>query len=92
MLEDHLAVGWEHEVEVVIDAPLDHVRRLLPRSLGTAEPRDDGTTRVVGSTSNPAWYAQQLAGIPVPYRIVGSAEIREAARLLGERLLAASRA
>ena len=92
MLEDHLAVGWEHEVEVVIDAPLDHVRRLLPRSLGTAEPRDDGTTRVVGSTSNPAWYAQQLAGIPVPSRIVGSAEIREAARLLGERLLAASRA
>jgi hypothetical protein len=31
-LEDHLAVGWEHDVEVVIDAPLDAVDALpLPR-------------------------------------------------------------
>lgn len=90
MLEDHLAVGWEHQVEVVLDAPVDEVRRALPRSLGTAEVLDDGRARLVGSTSNPACYAQQLAGVPVPYRIVGSAEIREAARALGERLLAAS--
>lgn len=92
MLEDHLAVGWEHEVEVVLDAPVDDVRRALPRSLGGTEPIDERTTRLVGSTSNPAWYAQQLAGVPVPYRILGGPEVRDAARLLGERLLAASRA
>jgi len=30
MLEEHLAIGWEYDVEVVIDAPLDTVARCLP--------------------------------------------------------------
>ncbi len=90
MLEEHLAVGWEYDTEVVIDAPLETVARRLPRALGRLEPLDAETTRLVGSTSNPGWYAEQLAAIPVPYRIVRSAEIQEAARVLGQRLLAAA--
>jgi predicted DNA-binding transcriptional regulator YafY len=90
MLEEHLAVGWEYDVEVIIDAPFDTVAPCLPRPLGRLEPLDAETTRLVGSTSNPVWYAEQLAVIPAPYRIVRSAEVREAARVLGQRLLAAS--
>jgi predicted DNA-binding transcriptional regulator YafY len=90
MLEEHLAVGWEYEVEVVVDAPADIVARCLPRAIGRLEPLDAEATRLVASTSNPVWYAEQLAAIPAPYRIVGSPEIQEAARLLGRRLLAAS--
>jgi predicted DNA-binding transcriptional regulator YafY len=89
MLEEHLAVGWEYDVDVVIDAPLDSVVRCLPRALGRLEPLDVETTRLSGSTSNPVWYAEQLAAIPASYRIVGCPEIQEAARLLGRRLLAA---
>lgn len=33
-LEEHLAVGWEYDLEVVIKAPLDAVARCAPRSLG----------------------------------------------------------
>jgi predicted DNA-binding transcriptional regulator YafY len=88
-LEEHLAVGWEYDVEAVIDAPAGTVARCLPRALGRLEPLDAGTTRLVGSTSNPAWYAQQLAAIPAPYRIVRCPELQEAARVLGRRLLAA---
>lgn len=90
MLEEHLAVGWEYEVEVVIDAPFNTVARCVSRAIGVLEPLDAETTRLVGSTSNPVWYAEQLATIPAPYRIVRSPEIREAARLLGRRLLAAT--
>jgi predicted DNA-binding transcriptional regulator YafY len=90
MLEEHLAVGWEYDTEVVIDAPLDTVARCLPRVLGRLEPLDEGTTRLVGSTSNPVWYAEMLAGTPASYRIVGCAELQAAARVLGQRLLAAS--
>jgi predicted DNA-binding transcriptional regulator YafY len=90
VLEDHLAVGWEYDTELVIDAPLDVVARCLPRSLGSLEPVDAQTTRLVGSTSNPRWYAEQLTAIPAAYRIVGSPELRQAAGVLGERLLAAS--
>jgi predicted DNA-binding transcriptional regulator YafY len=89
MLEEHLAVGWEYEVEVVIDAAADRVGCRVPRALGRLEPLDAGTCRLVGSTSNPVWYAEQLAVIPAPYRIVRCPELQEAARVLGQRLLAA---
>jgi predicted DNA-binding transcriptional regulator YafY len=88
-LEAHLAVGWEYEVEVVIDAPAEAVGRCLPRTLGRLEPLDAGTSRLVGSTSNPYWYAEQLAAVPAPYRIVRCPELQRAARVLGQRLLAA---
>jgi predicted DNA-binding transcriptional regulator YafY len=90
MLEDHLAVGWEYDVEVVIHAPVDTVTRCLPRALGRLEPLDAKTSRLVGSTSNPVWYAEQLAAIPASYRIVRCPELQEAARVLGQRLLAAA--
>ena len=90
MLEEHLAVGWEYEVEILIDAPADTVARCVPRAIGRLEPVDARTSRLVGSTSNPIWYAEQLAAIPAPYRIVQCPEVRQAARVLGERLLAAS--
>jgi predicted DNA-binding transcriptional regulator YafY len=89
-LEEHLAVGWEYDVEVVIDAPADAVARCIPRTLGRLEPIDDTTTRLVGSTSNPWWYAEQLAAVPAPYRIVTCPELQEAARAIGARLLAAA--
>jgi predicted DNA-binding transcriptional regulator YafY len=89
MLEEHLSVGWEYDVEVVIEAPVETVARCLPRALGRLEPLDAETTRLVGSTSNPWWYAEQLAAIPASYRLVRCPELQEAARVLGRRLLAA---
>ncbi len=90
MLEEHLAVGWEYEVEVVIDALIDKIGCRLPRALGRLEPLDDGTTRLTGSTGNPMWYAEQLVTIPAPYRIVKCPELQNAARVLGQRLLGAA--
>jgi predicted DNA-binding transcriptional regulator YafY len=90
-LEDHLAVGWEYDVDVVVDAPLDVVGRCIPRALGRLEARDDGSTRIVGSTSNPIWYAEQLAAVPAAFRIVGGPELRRSTHELAQRMLAASR-
>ena len=90
LLEEHLAVGWEHEVEVVIAAPLDEVARHLPRALGRLERVDDTSTRLVASTSNPRWYAEQLAAVPAAYRVVGSPVLRAAAREVAQRMLAAT--
>jgi predicted DNA-binding transcriptional regulator YafY len=90
MLEEHLGVGWEYEAEVVIDAAAASVARWLPRILGRLEPLDPTTTRLVGSTSNPGWYVEQLAAIPARYRILKGEELRRAARDVGERMLAAA--
>jgi predicted DNA-binding transcriptional regulator YafY len=89
VLEDHLAVGWEYEAEVIIDAPADVARRCVSRVLGKLEPIDAHSSRLVGTTSNPAWYAEELASLPAPFRIVRCPELKDAARELGRRMLAA---
>jgi predicted DNA-binding transcriptional regulator YafY len=90
LLEEHLAVGWEYDVDVAIDAPFDAVRGRVPRALGRLEPDDAGTSRLVGSTSNAAWYAERLAALPAPFRVMGGPELRDAVEALGRRLLAAA--
>jgi predicted DNA-binding transcriptional regulator YafY len=92
VLEANLAVGWDYETEVVIDAPFSAAARCVPRTLGRLEPLSDETSRLVGSTGNPAWYVEQLVAIPASYRIVGGPELLAAARRLGQRLLAAASA
>jgi predicted DNA-binding transcriptional regulator YafY len=89
-LEEHLAAGWEYDVEIIIDAPVETVAPRLSRTLGQLEPLDSKTSRLAGSTSNPVWYAGQLAAIPAPYRILACPELQEAARVIGQRLLEAS--
>lgn len=89
-LEEHLAAGWDYEVEVVVDAPVETVGRYLSRMMGRLDAVDDRTTRVVGTTGNPFWYAERLVVLPVPYRIVRGPEVQRAARKVGERLLAAA--
>jgi predicted DNA-binding transcriptional regulator YafY len=89
-LEDHLAVGWEYRCEVLVDSPLDRLAPCVPRSLGRLTAAGEECTRLVGSTSNPYWYAEQLAALPAPFRVVGGPELRHTTRALGERLLAAT--
>lgn len=89
-VEEHLAVGWRYEVEVLIDAPVEVVARCLPRQLGRLEPTDDDCSRLVGSTESVHWYAEQLAALPAPFRILGPPELRRAAAQIGRRLLDAS--
>jgi predicted DNA-binding transcriptional regulator YafY len=85
-LENHLAAGWEYDTEVVVSAPVETVTQWLPRGLGRLEEAPEGTTRLVGSTSNPAWYSEQLVVLPVPFRIVNGPELRAAAKAIAERL------
>lgn len=89
-LEAHLAVGWEYDVEVLIDAPLDRVARCIPRPMGKLEPVDTASTRLTGSTGNPDWYAEQLAAVPAPFRIVRCPELQQSAEKIGRRLTAAA--
>lgn len=90
VLEQHLAHGWRHPVEVQFAAPPDEVAGWLPRSLGELTATAGGGTTLIASTDNPAWYAEQLTICPGDFRVVGGPELREAVRELGCRLLAAT--
>jgi hypothetical protein len=83
-------VGWDYAVEVVVDSSVDLVRRYLSPALGRLEAVDAEHTRLIGSTSNPHWYAEQLAVIPAPFRVVGGVELQHTVGTLGRRLLDAS--
>lgn len=89
-LEANLAMGWEYPVEVRFEAGLDEVRRWLPRSLGRLEPLDDGGCRLLATTGNPWFYAENLAQVPVDFTVVESPEVRAAVRAVGERLVRAT--
>lgn len=90
LLEEHLAQGWEHDVDVLVEASLEEVARRLPGALGRLERVDAATCRLVATTSDPVWYAQQLAAVPVPFRVVGGPELRACVRDMGARLAAAA--
>ena len=85
----NLAVGLEFEVEVVVQAPAELVARRVPRTMGVVEAVDEGSCRLVGSTSNPTGYAEDLARLPAAYRVVRGDEVRAATRALASRLSAA---
>ena len=63
---------------------------LRPAHHGRRRAVDDDTCRLVGSTSNPRGYAEDLARLPAAYRIVRGDEVRAATRALASRLMAAS--
>jgi predicted DNA-binding transcriptional regulator YafY len=90
-LEEHLGAGWDHDVVVVIDAPLAAVATAVPRTMGRLEAVDEHTTRLVGSTRNVTSYAQQLTMLPGAFRVEVGDEVRAAVGVLAERLSEAAR-
>jgi predicted DNA-binding transcriptional regulator YafY len=89
-LEEHLSQGWPYPVEVLIEATADEAARWLPRSLGRLEPAGPGQARLLASTEDADWYARQLAALPVPFRVLASAELQRSTAALAQRLLQAS--
>lgn len=88
-LETHLSLGWEYQAEVLISATVEEVAAWIPPTLGRLEQLDATTTRLRGTTSNPWWYTQQLAGLHTPYRIVAGPELRATTTATARRMLAA---
>ncbi|MGL5927776.1 MAG: helix-turn-helix transcriptional regulator [Dermatophilaceae bacterium] len=85
-VEDHLADGWTHQVEVHFSAHADQLVGCVPRTLGRVQPLDDHSCVLRGSTDDPAWYAAQLASIPAPITMVDSAVVRTQLRAVIGRL------
>lgn len=88
-VEENLGSGWEFATRVVFDAPLAEVAPWIRPPLGRLEPSGDGCV-LVGSTSDPAMYAQAwLASVPFAFRVDGGQELRAAVATLASRFAAA---
>ena len=88
-LEENLGTGWEFPTRVVFDAPLAEVAPWIRPAMGRLEPASGGCV-LVGSTSNPAMYAQEwLTTVPFAFHVAGGQELRAAVATLASRLTAA---
>lgn len=89
VLEENLGVGWEFTTRVVFDAPMAEVAPWIRPPMGRLEPAGDGCV-LLGSTGNPAMYAQEwLAAVPLPFRVEGGPELRAAVAEVSARFAAA---
>ncbi|ONI87738.1 ArsR family transcriptional regulator [Saccharothrix sp. ALI-22-I] len=88
-LEENLGTGWEFPTRVVFHAPPADVAPWIRPPMGRLEPSADGCV-LVGSTSNPAMYAQEwLPNVPFPFRVEGGPELRAAIATVSARFAAA---
>ncbi|MFV2103523.1 helix-turn-helix transcriptional regulator [Micromonospora sp. LOL_024] len=88
-LEEHLGAGWKYPTRVVFDAPRDKVAPWIRPAMGHLEPAGDRCV-LVGSTRNPAMYAQEwLATVPFDFIVEEGTELRAAVATVAARFAAA---
>ncbi|GLY64990.1 helix-turn-helix transcriptional regulator [Amycolatopsis taiwanensis] len=88
-LEENLGTGWAFPTRVVFDAPPAEVAPWIRPPMGRLEPLGDGCV-LIGSTNNPAMYAQEwLATVPFAFRVDGGDELRAAVAAVATRFAAA---
>ncbi|MGM1065251.1 helix-turn-helix transcriptional regulator [Saccharothrix sp. Mg75] len=88
-VEENLGVGWDFPTRVVFHAPRAEVAPWVRPPMGRLEPLGSGCV-LIGSTSNPAMYAQEwLATVPFAFRVEGGRELRAAVAAVASRFAAA---
>ena len=80
---------YEWRIEVVLDAPLDEVRRRVPPTLGEVREEGHGTRLELGADSL-EWAAGFLAGLGAEFSVVEPDELRAELGELGARLARAA--
>jgi predicted DNA-binding transcriptional regulator YafY len=78
-------VPWPHEVEVVLELPLEEATRRLPATLAELVEMDGGTLLRM-RVSSLDWTASVLAGLGCDFTIRAPDELRVSVRALADRL------
>jgi len=78
--------GWN--VEIVVDAAVEHVAHFIMPPTALLEARPDGRTRLYCTTDNLDWFAWRISELPYSMAIVQPEELRTKLNALGQRLIA----
>jgi len=81
---------YQHEARVLVLAPADVVRERIPPTVGTVEPLDDGTCRVVAGGNSLEAIAWHFGSLGHAFTVEAPEELREATAAFGARLVAAA--
>lgn len=87
-VESSLAMSRDWKVRVRVHAPLDEVRKHVPRIFAVLEPESDETTLLLASAEELQWFAWRLISLPCDFTVLEPDALRDALRTIGERVLA----
>lgn len=88
-LEENLGAGWKYPTRVVFHAPQEKVAPWIRPPMGRLQPDGDRCV-LVGSTRNPAMYAQEwLAVVPFDFSVQEGPELHAAVAAVAARFSAA---
>ncbi|MEU9506000.1 WYL domain-containing protein [Micromonospora sp. NPDC048170] len=88
-LEESLGAGWKYRTRVLFHAPWEKVAPWIRPPMGRLEPDGDRCV-LVGSTRNPAMYAQEwLAAVPFDFSVEEGPELHAAVATVAARFSAA---
>ncbi len=91
MVAEGLALApYAWQAEVLLRTDPEHAAELIPRTVGTLEPAEDGTVLRLGAPDL-EWIARYLAGLDVEFEVRDPPELRTAIRKLARRLLQTNR-
>ncbi|WP_432933831.1 helix-turn-helix transcriptional regulator [Microbispora sp. CA-135349] len=79
------SVPYRYEVEVVLETTPEEARRRVPPTVATLTPVEGGV-RMTGRAERLDGMARVLAGLGVPFTVVGPPELREEVRVLARGL------
>ena len=81
---------YQHEARVLVHAPAEAVRERIPPTVGTVEPVDDTTCRVVAGGNSLEALAWHFGSLGHAFSVEAPEELREATAAFGARLVAAA--
>lgn len=77
--------AWKYPASIVVHSPARRVERMIPPTVGTVEPIDDETCRLVIGADEMTWLARYLLSFPLRFEVEKPEELRtELARIGGD--------
>lgn len=80
--------SWAHLATVVVEAPASEVRQLVPTTVGSVEPLDDGASRLLVGADDIRWLVQYLLSLPFELEVESPGEVRARLAEVGRGLAA----
>jgi len=84
--------SWRFPASVLLRVPADVALREISPTLGTVEPVDDETCRLVIGADEIGWLARYLLSLPFPFEVEEPRSLAEELVEIGEQLIASYRA
>ncbi|MCI0544968.1 MAG: YafY family transcriptional regulator [Actinobacteria bacterium] len=79
---------WVHRAVIELGVPLEVAARHVPRTVGTLESIDDGSSRLVIGADELDWLARFLLNLGLPFNVVEPEELRSELATVGRTLVA----